>query len=197
MHRILFVCTGNTCRSPMAEAFMRKLAQERGIPVEVRSAGVAAVDGMSVSHHAEAVLKDHQIYDRLTSSSLTRDTIEWADLVLTLTGSHKQHVLSRFPAAAGKVYTLKEYVENDAHVLSDLEELDSLHASLEIRRALGEKIDSDEYERLIEIQQRIPGFDIIDPYGGSRDDYEVAAADIRTALEKLLDKLEAYRPRES
>ncbi|ANF98530.1 low molecular weight protein arginine phosphatase [Paenibacillus bovis] len=197
MHRILFVCTGNTCRSPMAEAFMRKLAQERGIPVEVRSAGVAAVDGMSVSRHAEAVLKDHQIYDRLTSSSLTRDTIDWADLVLTLTGSHKQHVLSRFPIAAGKVYTLKEYVENDTHVLSDLEELDSLYASLEIRRALGEEIDSAEYERLIEIQQRIPGFDIVDPYGGSRDDYEVAAADIRAALDKLLDKLEAYRPRES
>ncbi|MEW4372128.1 low molecular weight protein arginine phosphatase [Paenibacillus kandeliae] len=194
MHHILFVCTGNTCRSPMAEGFMRKLAKERGIPVDVRSAGVAAVDGMSVSRHAEAVLHDHQIYDQLTSSSLTSTTIHWADLILTLTGSHKQQVLRRFPQAAGKIYTLKEYVENDASVIADLEELDSLHAGIEINRALGGTMDSADYERLIEIQQRIPGFDIVDPYGGTRDDYEYAAADIRAALEKLLDKLEAYRP---
>ncbi|WP_322906466.1 low molecular weight protein arginine phosphatase [Paenibacillus campi] len=194
MHHILFVCTGNTCRSPMAEAFMRKLAKERGISVEVRSAGVAAIDGMAMSRHAEAVLRDHHIQDHITSSSLNAELLEWADLVLTLTGSHKQHVLARFPAAAGKVYTLKEYAENDEHVLHDLEELDQLHASIEIRRSLGESIHSSDYERLIEIQQRLPGFDIIDPFGGSRDDYEIAAADIRAALQKLLDKLEAYRP---
>jgi protein-tyrosine-phosphatase len=195
MHHILFVCTGNTCRSPMAEGFMRKLAKERGIPVEVRSAGVAAMDGMSMSRHAEAVLRDHQIQDQITSSSLRADVLEWADLVLTLTGSHKQNVLARFPAAAGKVYTLKEYAENDKRILDDLEELDRLYASIEIRRSLGESIDSSDYERLIEMQQRMPSFDIVDPFGGTRDDYEIAAADIRSALEKLLDKLEAYRPR--
>ncbi len=195
MHHILFVCTGNTCRSPMAEGFMRKLAKERGIPVEVRSAGVAAMDGMSMSRHAEAVLRDHQIQDQITSSSLRADVLEWADLVLTLTGSHKQNVLARFPAAAGKVYTLKEYAENDKRILDDLEELDRLYASIEIRRSLGETIDSSDYERLIEMQQRMPSFDIVDPFGGTRDDYEIAAADIRSALEKLLDKLEAYRPR--
>ncbi len=195
MHHILFVCTGNTCRSPMAEGFMRKLAKERGIPVEVRSAGVAAMDGMSMSRHAEAVLRDHQIQDHITSSSLSADVLEWADLVLTLTGSHKQNVLARFPSAAGKVYTLKEYAETDKHILSDLEELDRLYASIEIRRSLGESIDSNDYERLIEMQQRMPSFDIVDPFGGTRDDYEIAAADIRSALEKLLDKLEAYRPR--
>ncbi|MFD1887465.1 low molecular weight protein arginine phosphatase [Paenibacillus wenxiniae] len=195
MHHILFVCTGNTCRSPMAEGFMRKLAKERGIPVEVRSAGVAAMDGMSMSRHAEAVLRDHQIQDQITSSSLQADVLEWADLVLTLTASHKQNVLARFPAAAGKVYTLKEYAESDERVLHELEELDRLYASIEIRRSLGEAIDSSDFERLIEMQQRMPSFDIVDPFGGTRDDYEIAAADIRSALEKLLDKLEAYRPR--
>ncbi len=193
MHHILFVCTGNTCRSPMAEGFMRKLAKERGISVDVRSAGVAAVDGMSMSRHAEAVLRDHQIQDQITSSSLTADLLNWADLVLTLTGSHKQHVLARFPSAAGKVYTLKEFAENDQQILNDLEELDQLYASIEIRRSLGESIDAADHQRLIEIQQRIPGFDIVDPFGGTRDDYEFAAADIRKALEKLLDKLETYR----
>ncbi|MDN4620330.1 low molecular weight protein arginine phosphatase [Paenibacillus sp. PsM32] len=193
MHHILFVCTGNTCRSPMAEGFMRKLASERGVDVEVRSAGVAAVDGMSVSRHADAVLKDHNIHEQLLSSSLTGATIHWADLILTLTGSHKQHVIRNFPESAGKVYTLKEYAENDHKVLRDLKELDSLYATIEMNRSLGEEVNPADRQRLIEIQQRIPSFDIVDPFGGSRDDYEVAAADIRNALEKLLDKIQAYR----
>ncbi|GAF10191.1 low molecular weight protein tyrosine phosphatase [Paenibacillus pini JCM 16418] len=117
MKHILFVCTGNTCRSPMAEALLRKLATERGISLEVRSAGVAAMEGTSISHHAEAVLRDHEIYDSLTSSSLRSETVEWSDLILTLTGSHKQHVIHNFPHAADKTFTLKEFTEDDERYL--------------------------------------------------------------------------------
>ena len=58
MQRILFICTGNTCRSPMAEGLLRKLAAERGLKLEVKSAGVSAVDGMPVSRHTAAILRD-------------------------------------------------------------------------------------------------------------------------------------------
>ncbi|MFM9281914.1 low molecular weight protein arginine phosphatase [Paenibacillus jiagnxiensis] len=190
MKNIMFVCTGNTCRSPMAAAMLRKLAVERQLGLEVRSAGVAAMDGTSLSRHAEAVLRDHGISEPFRSTSLHRELVEWSDLILTLTQSHKRQVIQRFPAAAGKTYTLKEYVENDPAVLNDLQELDSLYASQEIMASLGQELSGEERERMIEIRQRIPSFDISDPFGGSREDYDIAAAEIRTALHRLADKLE-------
>lgn len=187
--RILFVCTGNTCRSPMAEGLFRQMAKERGMKVEARSAGVAAVEGMPISRHAEAVLRDHQIEDRLTSSALSLELAEWADLILTLTQSHKRAVIHTYPFAVSKVFTLKEYVEDNAQVLQDRQELDELEASAAIEASLGQGNLPSNRERMIELQQRIPSYDISDPFGGSREDYDRTAAEIRTALDKLLTKL--------
>ncbi|WP_257786615.1 low molecular weight protein arginine phosphatase [Paenibacillus crassostreae] len=187
--RILFVCTGNTCRSPMAEALLRKLAKERGLKLEVSSAGVAAMEGTPISRHAEAVLRDHNIDDKIVSQPLRLSVVQASDLILTLTQSHKQHVLRLFPEVVGKIYTLKEYAEDDEQVLRDLAELDSLVATLAMNRALGKPMNDGEHERLIEIQQRIPSFDVSDPFGGSREDYDVAAAEIRTAIDRIVDKL--------
>ncbi|RAR42482.1 low molecular weight protein arginine phosphatase [Paenibacillus sp. MDMC362] len=193
MKNILFVCTGNTCRSPMAEGMLRKLAKQRGIPLETKSAGVSAVDGMPVSHHTESILRDQDIQERLVSKPLTANLVEWADLILTLTQSHKQYAIRQFPYAADKMHTLKEFVEDDRRVLDDLREQDSLYAALELARSLGHDVSDRDRERLIELRQRIPSFDISDPFGGSREEYEATAAEIRTALFRLLDKLEADR----
>ncbi|WP_019914989.1 low molecular weight protein arginine phosphatase [Paenibacillus sp. HW567] len=193
MLHILFVCTGNTCRSPMAEGLLRKLAKERGIDVEVRSAGVSAISGTSISRHAAAILRDEGVNDHIISSQLSAETLAWADLVLTLTGGHKRHVLQYFPAAVTKTYTLKEYVHDEDSVEQDIRELDSLYAAAELNLALGVEPDAADMQRIIEIRQRIPSFDISDPFGGSREDYELAAAEIRTALHSLLDKLESLR----
>jgi protein-tyrosine phosphatase len=172
----------------MAEALLRKMAKERGIEVEARSAGVAAMEGITMSRHAEAVLRDHDIDECLTSKPLRLDAVNWSDVILTLTQGHKQHVIRIFPQVADKVFTLKEYAENDENVLNDLKELDGLYATWEVNRSLGQELGDGERERLIEIQQRIPNFDISDPYGGTREDYDMAAAEIRTAIECLLDK---------
>nr|WP_279591721.1 low molecular weight protein arginine phosphatase [Paenibacillus sp. F411] len=186
----MFLCTGNTCRSPMAEGMLRKLAAGRSMKLEVRSAGVAAVEGMPISRHAQAVLRDQSIEGEFTSKPLSRELVAWADLILTLTQSHKQFAISRFPEAADKVHTLKEFAGADEQVMQDLQELDRLYVSAELARSLGGAQSSQERERLIELRQRIPSFDISDPYGGSLEDYEATAAEIRTALFRLLDKLE-------
>ncbi|MEK4061206.1 MULTISPECIES: low molecular weight protein arginine phosphatase [Paenibacillus] len=193
MLHILFVCTGNTCRSPMAEGLLRKLAKERGIELEVRSAGVSAISGTSISRHAGAILREEGINDQIISSQLNAEMVSWADLVLTLTGGHKRHLLQYFPSAVTKTYTLKEYVHDEEAVNSDIQELDSLYADAELSIALGGEPKATDLQRIIEIRQRIPSFDITDPYGGSREDYELAAAEIRTALYNLLDKLESLR----
>lgn len=188
--RILFVCTGNTCRSPMAEGMMRKLVRERGLAgIEVRSAGVAAIRGSSISHHAEAVLKDQGIGDRIISTPMHDELAEWADLILGLTEGHKRQMIRTFPGAVDKIYTLKEYVEADPEVIAEREELQRLAAELELSRALGNHPDEQAQRRFNELLQRIPVYDISDPFGGSRSDYDRTAAEIRAALEKLADKL--------
>ncbi|GGH32685.1 low molecular weight protein arginine phosphatase [Paenibacillus segetis] len=187
--RILFVCTGNTCRSPMAEGLLRKLARERGVNVEVTSAGVAASNGTPISRHAEAVLKSQGIADNMTSKPLHGQLTEWADLILTLTQGHKRHVIQYFPAAADKTYALKEYVEDNETVLAEQEELHQLIAEFELSKVLGNTLDEVKSNRLNQLLRNIPVYDISDPFGGSRADYDMTADEIAAALDKLLDKL--------
>lgn len=188
--RILFVCTGNTCRSPMAEGMLCKLARDRGLDVEVRSAGVAAMKGASISRHAEAVLRDRGIKETFESTPLYAELAEWADLILTLTQGHKRQVIHSFPETADKIFTLKEYVEEDASILATLEEFRRLAADRELARALGKEWPAEQQRRLDELHLRLPAFDISDPFGGSRADYDRTAAEISAALEKLIAKLE-------
>lgn len=108
MERILFVCTGNTCRSPMAEAILKS----KQVPgVVVKSAGVYAPDGAEVSVNAKIVLEENNISHDHRSSALTRERIDWATLVLTMTQSHKGLIISQYPFAADKTFTLKEFAE--------------------------------------------------------------------------------------
>jgi protein-tyrosine phosphatase len=77
----------------------------------VKSAGVYAVNDAEASVHAKTVLNEHNIsYDHL-SSTLTREMIDWASLVLAMTQSHKSLILSQYPGAAEKTFTLKEFAE--------------------------------------------------------------------------------------
>jgi protein-tyrosine phosphatase len=115
---LLFVCTGNTCRSPMAEALLRdKLASRLGVSASglaeagylVRSAGTAAVNGGRASEHAVQVMLARGLdLSSHRTQPVTAELMEEAELVFALAPSHKRSMLAWFPEHAGKIRLLDE-----------------------------------------------------------------------------------------
>ena len=113
---VLFVCTGNTCRSPMAETLFRLLVAERlgcrpdeveRHGIVVASAGVAAWAGGRASAHAvEAMAGMGGDLSGHESQPLTESLVQQADVILTMTASHRAAVLAQFPEAGGRVAVL-------------------------------------------------------------------------------------------
>ena len=119
MKHILFVCTGNTCRSAMAEALFKKILKDNSIEgVNVSSTGVAVFTPSPASGQAISVMKEKGIdLTSHQSKQVTQEMIEQADYIFTMTASHRESLLRECPIAADKAFTLKEFTtENDEDV---------------------------------------------------------------------------------
>ncbi|MEE1014232.1 MAG: L-threonylcarbamoyladenylate synthase [Clostridia bacterium] len=115
--QILFLCTGNTCRSPMAEGILKHMAEEEGLPVSVSSAGLYA-DGSPASQYAVAVMKELGIdISKHCSRQFTAELAENADLILTMTSAHKQMADMLLPQYQDKSISLAQWAgeEGDIH----------------------------------------------------------------------------------
>lgn len=109
MTHILLVCTGNTCRSPLAEALLRRKLAERGVEgVEVSSAGTGAWDGAPATEGAYLVALEHGLdLSAHRARLLTRELVGAADLVLTMARHHRARVEQL--GAGPQVHLLGEY----------------------------------------------------------------------------------------
>src|SRR5580704_13011285 len=111
MKNVLFVCTGNICRSPMAEGLFRHATLGR-TDCEVISAGVGAMEGQPPSSHAVRALKELGVdISQQRSRMLTPDLVDQADYIFGMTHSHVDSINLLFPHAAEKTFLLREFDE--------------------------------------------------------------------------------------
>jgi protein-tyrosine phosphatase len=106
-HRLLFVCTANICRSPMAEELARLYAEDRGWWVEARSAGThALVDEPAAPNSQKAIREVGGDLTRHRAQAVSDELVAWADRILVMELRHAQHVRESHPGADEKVQLL-------------------------------------------------------------------------------------------
>ncbi len=110
IRNILFVCTANVCRSPMAEAIFNALAEEKGLPWRAVSAGVAALEGEDITPNARAALEEVGIYpDGPGARQVSEVMLEEAEIVLVMSPGHVRTLRRHSGSLSDEVYTLPEY----------------------------------------------------------------------------------------
>jgi protein-tyrosine-phosphatase len=146
---LIFVCTGNICRSPLAEGIMNDLllddASSSGssAPVKVISAGTHALSGMPASEHAIIAAAEQGIdISRHLSRLLTSEMIGTADLILTMESAHADFIKCTRPKKA-IVSELKTYAHKSSDTLTARDIMDPIGSNLGVYRRVFSEIDAE------------------------------------------------------
>jgi len=138
--RILFVCTGNTCRSPLAEALAQKLIVERALTdIEVVSAGTSAWDGAPASDGALLVGMERNLdLSPHRAQTLTRELVRDSDLILAMGPHHLERIEAL--GGSGRSYLVTEYASRGA---TSRPVNDPIGGELELYRATADELDQE------------------------------------------------------
>ncbi len=138
MKKILFICTGNVCRSPMAEGLLRHMLRGRN-DVQVASAGLAALEGMRATDAAIEVMAELGIdISTHVSQSMNSDLVRQADFVFVMTHQHQDTLQTLFPFAAEKTFLVREFEEARAGENKDI--ADPIGQSIDVYRRTRDQI---------------------------------------------------------
>lgn len=136
---IVFLCTGDTCRGPMAQGYMKKKLEEKGIThIEVRTAGVMTVSGLVPTPEARQVMEKEGIdIMKHRSAPLTRELVKRSDVVLGMTPFHVQFAKRLDDEAKDRTYLLKEFAKSD---MKNYQVTDPMGATLEVYKRVYREI---------------------------------------------------------
>ena len=108
--KIMFICTGNICRSAMSHVMLEDKAKKQNKDIQVYSCGVYAQNGDIPTEEAIETMEEYQIdLKKHRATNIRSSKIEEMDLILCATTAHKNNVINMYPKLSNKVFTMKEY----------------------------------------------------------------------------------------
>lgn len=191
--RVVFVCTGNICRSPMAEQMLKSYVVKNALPVSVSSAGVMAMTGDPMTNESASAMQARGfIPGPHISQDLTSATLDSADLVIAMTLEHRSEIARLFPRASRYSFTFDEFARLASFLMSspdyanDFKKQPKETRGQYLKRAISEAsllrgmVPTSDEPR-----------DVKDPYGESIEIYSEVAEHIDVMTKVLVDWMAA------